>query len=170
MKTKRNIVNLTLVTCIVVLFASGCFTIPGKVVIDPDLPKENTALVIISEAIRVIEYNGIDVTKTWYSNNNPRVNKVTLPAGEATLFFNIRAVFARGNTEMTINLENLETTYDFEAGKDYTIGVYASQNIGTFFNPKQTLILAIWDKAISNANPGNTQNDRILKSWELGEF
>ena len=170
MKTKNWLFSFAFLFCIVFLLGTSCITIPGKVVVDPELPQENSTLVMMSSAINVITYNGIDVSKTWYSNNKPRVNKVTLPAGETTLFFNLRAVFGRGNINMIINIENIEVRYNFEAGKEYTLGVYASNNIGTLFNPRQKLFLAIWNKAFSDANPGGSHNDKILRSWELGEF
>ena len=169
MRTRKINYGLLFVTVVIALLATGCFSIPHKLVFDPDLPKEETALVMISNTIIVNEYNGVDVRKAWYPANRARIYKATLPAGESSIHFDISATFSRGNRYITVNREKIELTYNFEAGKEYTIGVYGSKNKGNIFIPKNTLILAIWGQAFSNANPGRNRESE-LKSWELGDF
>jgi hypothetical protein len=153
------------------LVVSGCFsTPPGKIVYDPDLPKEQTAYVVIDSTIEVVEYNGINVNKAWYPRNNLRLNKITLPAGDTTLGINIKGAAARGNTIYNIRINDLQLKYNFEAGKDYTIALFNTKNIGTFLRPKQEVYLAIWGKAFNDGSPGISRDDLILKSWKIAEF
>ena len=145
-------------------------TPPGKTTIDPDLPQEETAVVVFSDSICVKEYNGINVEKEWYPGKLRKMT-VTMPAGNTHLLFDILTVFERGNNNFyTFDPRNLELNFNFEAGKEYTVSVYASKNEGTLFNPKQKVVLAIWDKIYSSGNPGNNEGAHIVKSWELAEF
>ena len=143
---------------------------PGKITLDSDIPTEESAVVLFNNSIYVKEYNGIDVEKEWYPKGNYRYMTVTMPAGETHLLFDISVSFRRGNTYYTFDPKNLELKYDFAPGKEYTVSLYASKNEGGLFNPKQKVVLAIWDKIYSNADPGNNEGDHIIKSWELAEF
>ena len=166
----RKILVIVALVFITILIC-GCFSTPaGKINFDPNLPSEETAYIVISQAIFVKEYNGINVQDTWYKNDKLRVNRVTLPAGEANLLFNIRAAFGRGNITYTLRIEDIQFKHNFEAGKEYTIGVYAGPNTGGFFSPKQKVYLAIWDRSISGGNPGNNYGSSIIRSWEISEF
>ena len=145
-------------------------TPPGKTTIDPDMPLEEAAVVVFHNSVNIKEYNGINIEKEWYPKDKLRKMTVTMPAGETHLLFDIYASFDRGNTTYTFRPRDLELKYDFEAGKEYTVSVYASKNEGNFFQPKQKIFLAIWDKIYSDANPGNNEEAHIVKSWELAEF
>ena len=168
---QKKLFSFVIVVSIALLMA-GCNTTPrGSVVIDSELPSENTALVMITSGIRVTEYNGIDVSESWYPRNQGRINRVTMPAGNTTLLFNINALFGGGNVNIRVRMEDIMINYNFEAGKEYTISLYAPRaESSTFFNPRQTLILAIWGRAFHDANPGSSYQNQILRSWELGEF
>jgi len=143
---------------------------PGKMTIDPDLSKAESAVVIFHNSINVKEYNGISVKDEWYPKGKWRRMTVTIPGGETHLLFDIDAGFDRGNTTYTFRPRDLELKFNFEAGKEYTVSLYASKNEGTLFAPKQKVVLAIWDKIYSDADPGNREGDHVIKSWELGEF
>jgi hypothetical protein len=143
---------------------------PGVITIDPDLPKEKSAVVVFHSSINVKEYNGINVKGEWYPKGEWRKLTATIPAGETHLLFDIHASFDRGNTTYSFRPKDLELKFDFEAGREYTMSIYASKNEGNFLFPKQKVVLAIWDKIYSDANPGNKEGDHVIKSWELGEF
>jgi len=143
---------------------------PGVASIDPDISPERAAIVVFSHAIKVKEYNGIDVKEEWYPEGKSRKMTVTMPGGETYLLFDIWASFDRGNTTYTFNPKDMEMKFDFEAGKEYTVSLYASKNEGNFLFPKQRIVLAIWDKIYSDANPGNREEAHVIKSWELAEF
>lgn len=159
-----------IIVCFTALIVSGCFSTPaGKIVYDPELSAENTTYVVFCGTIFVQEYNGINVSDTWYPRGKLRVNRVTLPAGDTTVGINIRGEFSRGNTIYTIRIDDVQLKYDFEQGKEYTIGLYIAENTGNFLFPKNKIMLAIWGKAFPDGSPGRTKPDLILKSWELGE-
>jgi hypothetical protein len=145
-------------------------TPPGKTTIDPDIPPEKAAVVVFNSAVNIKEYNGINIEKEWYPKDKLRKMTATMPAGDTHLLFDLYASFERGNTTYTFRPRDLELKFNFEAEKEYTVSVYASRNEGTLFNPKQKIVLAIWDKIYTDANPGNNEGDHIVKSWELGEF
>ena len=143
---------------------------PGKMTIDSDLPKEKSAVVIFPSSINIKEYNGINVKDEWYPKGKWRKMTVTIPGGETHLLFDISASFDRGNTTYTFTPKDLELEFNFEAGKEYTVGLYISKNEGSFLFPKQKIVLAVWDKIYSDADPGNREEDHVIKSWELSEF
>jgi len=173
MKTGKLIFGFACIAFVAVSL-TGCFSLfgprPGKVAFDPSLPKEETAVIIFPEFIHVKEYNGIDIENEWYPKKKPRKVTATIPAGETHLLFDVNAGFSRGNTTYTFRSKDLELKFNFQAEEGYTVSMYASKNEGGFFSPKQKVILAIWDRIYSDANPGNTEENHILRSWELGEF
>ncbi|MCL1812465.1 MAG: hypothetical protein FWG29_02955 [Treponema sp.] len=115
---------------------------------------------------KVSQYNGIDVLDAWYPNGKFRKNTVTLPAGNTSVIFNLSAVISVGNTNFLIKAEDIELRFDFEAGKEYQLGVYR-ENMGaqTFFLGRIKYGIAIWDKAVSH----NYKLDKAIKHWELGQ-
>jgi len=143
---------------------------PGEITIDTNLPAEESAVVIFSESILVKEYNGIDVKDAWYPKDRTRKMTITMPAGEAHLLFDIYASWSRGQVNYYFEPKDVELKFNFEAGKEYTVSLYAGKNEGNFFIPKQKIIMAIWDRIYSDANPGNNEESHIIKSWELGVF
>jgi len=171
----RRMTLLGVICVILAVSLTGCLSLlltplPGKITIDPELPIEKNAVVVFHSSIFIKEYNGINVKDEWYPKGNYRKMTVTIPGGETDLLFDISASFDRGNTTYTFRPKDLELKFDFEAGKEYTVSVYRSKNLGNFFIPKQKIYLAIWDKIYSDANPGNAQEDHVVKSWELTEF
>ena len=172
----KNRLTLHWITILIIaLFAflaisSSASAPPGKITLDPGLPLEESAVVVFHSSICVKEYNGIGVENEWYPKDKLRKMTITMPAGETHLLFDIYASFDRRNTTYTFRPKDLELKFNFEAGKEYTVSIYASKNEGDFFSPKQKVILAIWDKIYSDANPGNTEESHIVKSWELSEF
>ena len=174
MKTGKFIFGLVFIT-VMAISLTGCLSLlfaprPGVVTMDPNLPKEKAAVVVFHSSIKVKEYNGIDVKGNWYPKDEWRKITATIPGGETHLLFDIWGVFDRGNITYTFEPKDLELKFDFEAGKEYTVSIYASKNEGSFVFPRQKVFLAIWDRIYSDANPGNTHEDSIIKSWEFGEF
>jgi hypothetical protein len=157
--------------CTVLLF-SGCSSIArqmsaGTVVYDESLPPEQSALVVFSDTIRVLEYNGIGVEEGWYPNGKNRINKVTLPAGETAIRFNLRAYASQGNYTVRISADDIELRFNFEAGNEYTVALY-TKSLGFLKNTEYGM--AVWGYASETASPGGADADKIIKSWKLGEF
>ena len=173
MKTGKFIVGFAFIALLAVSL-TGCLSLfgprPGVITLDPNLPIEQSAVVVFHNSIYIKEYNGIGVNDEWYPKGKWRNITATIPAGETQLLFDIWVSFSRGNTTYTFRPKDLELKFNFEAGKEYTVSLYASKNEGTLFAPKQKVVLAIWDKIYSDADPGNREGDHVIKSWELGEF
>jgi hypothetical protein len=174
MKTIKKYIVLTAVLCVTLLI-SGCMTVAsvarqasaGKIVYDESLPPEKSALVVFSDTIYVMEYNGISVEEAWYPKKKYRINKVTLPAGEASILFNLSAVVNQGNYAVSIAQDDLELRFDFEGGKEYTVAMY-TKSLG--FLKDTEYGLAVWGYASQTASPGGADKDKIIKSWKLGQF
>jgi hypothetical protein len=168
MKTQR-FVFVTAVLC-AALSVSGCASIArqlsaGKVVFDESLPPEQSTVVVFDDSIHVLEYNGIGVEQSWYRNKKYRVNTVTLPAGETTILFDYYFSITRGNTIFTATEDKIELKFDFEAGKDYTVGAYTRTE--GFIIVETEYGIAVWDHA-TTGKPGGV--GRSIKSWKLGTF
>jgi hypothetical protein len=159
MKTGKFIVSFACIAALVVSL-SGCFSLSAKITVDPDLPIESSAMVMIPSVIHVKEYNGINVKELWYPKNEFRDITVIMPAGETHLLFDMYAGFVWGNTTYNFKPKDVVLKYNFEAGKEYTIGVTLSD--------KKVVVLAIWDGFYPNELPRG--DDLIVKSWELGRF
>jgi hypothetical protein len=156
-------------TALMAVLLSGCISMPRNVMIDSELPKEQTALVSIDNEIQVVEFNGINIRDAWYGGDKWYHINAVIPAGETRLLFNLGSSFMRGNVSYTIRRNDLQLVYNFEAGKEYTFAVYYSENIGTLFNPRNKVFLAIWDGVLPPAK-FYSNAERILRSWEIGEF
>jgi len=178
MKTQKFIFNLMLIVlaavslnaCLTSMIANSILHAPDSITMDPDLPRDKAAVVIFGEEILVKEYNGIEVKSTWYPKDRTRIMTVTMPAGDAHLLFDIHGAWSRGNTTYRFTPKDMELKYNFEAGKEYTVGMYLGRNEGNFLIPRQKIYLAIWNRLYTDANPGYYGEENILKSWELGEF
>ncbi|MDR2313822.1 MAG: hypothetical protein LBE02_04740 [Spirochaetaceae bacterium] len=164
------------VVCAVVLCAaltvSGCVSIAreiarqisaGTIVYDQSLPAEQSVLVVFGDTIHVLEYNGIAVEEAWYPDGKYRINKVTLPAGETSILFNLRADVDQGNSITRISANDIEMRFTFEAEKEYTVGVYTKSQ-GFFKNTDYGV--AIWGYAVL----GGADANKIIKTWKLGEI
>ncbi|MDR1308086.1 MAG: hypothetical protein LBK74_11000 [Treponema sp.] len=167
----KNCAGVAVVLCTALLF-SGCSSIArqlsaGKIIYDESLPVEQNALVVFSDTIHVLEYNGIGVEDSWYPKGKYRINKITLPAGETTIQFNLRAYVSQGNYSVSIKADNIELRFNFEAEKEYTVAVY-TKSLGLFKNTEYGV--AVWGYASQTASPGGADAGKILKSWKLGEF
>ena len=175
MKKGKFVFGLACIALMAVLL-SGCISMPRNVMIDSELPKEQTALVSIDNEIQIVEFNGINIRDAWYGGDKWYHINAVIPAGETRLLFNLSTTFFRENVSYWIKRDNLQLVYNFEAGKEYTFAVYYSENIGTFFNPRNKAFLAIWDgvitprKNLSNDGKIYSNAERILRSWEIGEF
>jgi hypothetical protein len=147
----------------IALLFSGCFSIPSKVVYDPDLPKEEAAVVTFDSTIRVQQVNDTDVKDTWYPNKRDRINKVSLPAGTAAITLNYSIYIERGNTIYHITRNDLELRFNFEAKRNYAVGAYVERE-EVFMSSKRFYGIGIWN----NFNDvGNKK--KAIKFWELGE-
>jgi hypothetical protein len=148
----------------------GCASITrqlsaGELVFDESLPPEKRTAVVFGDSIHVLEYNGIGVEDSWYRNGKYRINRVALPAGETTILFDYYLSFSRGNTIFRATEEEIELRFDFEAGKDYTVGAYTKTEGFIFIEIEYGI--AIWDHA-TTGSPGSV--DKSIKSWKLGTF
>ena len=162
-----TILVITLFAFLAISSATTRAPSPGFITVDPDLPLEQSTVVKIYSYIFVAEYNGINVSDEWYPNGEWRNVTVTMPAGETHLLFDMNRRFSRGNTTYTLRLKDMELKFNFEAGKEYTVGT-SIRDEGNIFSPKGKLLLAIWDRIF--ADEYSREADRIVKSWELGEF
>lgn len=144
---------------------------PGKITVDPNVPAEKSAVVKFHSSLNIKEYNGIDVREEWYPKGKWRIVTATIPGGETNFLFDMHASFKRGNTIYHFRREDLGLKFNFEAGKGYTVIVYAkyAKNEGTLFSPKQIVFLAILDGDDMNFVLDVKEN-LIIKEWELGEF
>jgi hypothetical protein len=169
----KKYVLATAVFC-AALMVFGCGTIgaiarqasAGTIVYDETVPAEQSALIVFSDTIHVLEYNGIAVEEAWYPNEKYRINKVTLPAGETSIRFNLRASISQGNYITNISADDIELRFNFEAGKEYTVALY-SKSLG--FLKGTEYGVAVWGYASQTATPGGADADKIIKSWKLGE-
>jgi hypothetical protein len=167
---KRKIYFLTVIVSVALLFLS-CSSMfkamaTAKITHDPDLPKEQTALVIFNSNIRVQQYNGIDVKDAWYPKGKDII-KVTLPAGSAAVTLNYSIYFTEGDRITEIKRNNLEMRFDFEAGKEYAVGAYGlrGESKGFLKGYNWTYGIGVWSKT---SDVGS--RDKAIKYWELGDL
>jgi hypothetical protein len=153
-----------LVLCAAML-VSGCTTIINW---DESLSPEKSALVVFSDAIHVLSYNGISVEDAWYPARRYRTNKVTLPAGEMSLVFDLKYVTGSNYHTRIFSGKNIELRFNLEAGKEYTLGPYRKTE--GFIIEKGEFGAAIWSFAASGGMPGIFDENKIIKTWKLGEF
>jgi hypothetical protein len=158
------------------LLVLGCGTIAasiarqasaGTIVYDQSLPPEESTLVAFGDTIYVMEYNGIAVREAWYPDGKYRINRVTLPAGETSILFDYRSTVRQGDYTYTLRGNGIELRFNFEAGKEYTVGIY-SKSLGLFVGSEYGV--AIWDFVSQSGPIGGGEASRIIKSWKLGEF
>jgi len=173
MKTGKFIVGCAFVVFMAVVL-SGCALIttavrstPRNITVDPDIPAEEAAVVKIDYNIAVKEYNGINIEKVWYPNDDLKAINAAMPGGETHLLFDIYKTFDSLNESYSFRARDIELKYNFEAGKKYRLGLY-TVDTGTLLNPKRKIFLAVWD---SDAASGSGESDNaLLKSWELKEI
>jgi len=124
--------------------------------------------IVFGEGILVINCNGKYVYDEYYSSKENNhvwsLKKETLPAGPSTINFDVYYVNHKINLNVITMLQNLEFTWNFEAGKEYTIAVDAN-----LLNPFVTeYIVAIYNFASKTGSAGSAS--QIVKSWKFGEF
>ena len=137
---------------------------PRNVMVAPDMPIVDTAVIKIDYYIFVKEYNGINVESEWYSNDRLKTISATIPAGETHLLFDIYMVFTRNQATYSFRPKDIELKYDFEPGRKYRVGMF-TENIGNFIFPRRKIFLAIWDM-----EPAPGSGKEPLRSWELSEI
>ena len=145
------------------LLLMGCKS-TGRINLGPDLPREETTRITFSEVLVVQEINDIRVYNEFYPRERSRENVVTLPAGEITMLFNLRAYVRRGqNLVVRVFDDDLVVIYNFEPGKRYSIGLYVeSLGAAGFFLGHFKYSIGIWENANMRGRPART--------WELGEW
>jgi len=126
------------------------------------------AKVVFGEGILVINYNGKNVYDEYYSSSQNyhswRLHEETLSAGASTINFDVYFVDHKINVNVIPKIQNLEVTWNFEAGREYTIAVYSK-----LLNPFLTeYVIAIYDFASKTGKAGSAS--QIIKSWKFGEF
>jgi hypothetical protein len=122
--------------------------------------------IVFGAGIFVINCNGQYVYDEYYPPKNRvwRVNKETLQAGASTINFDVYFVDHKINMNVILVLQNFEFTWNFEADKEYTVGVYSK-----LLNPFETeYVIAIFDYAskTGSVDPKN----HMIHSWKLAEF
>ena len=164
MLLKKQFILITVISAALAIFSCN---ITGNIVLDPDMPAEQTAKVRFQRSIYVTHYNGIDVEDAWYPRGYLKANTVTLPAGETTLNFDIAYSFSYFKINYSLDVNDIELRYNFEPGKEYTVGNYVSENLGNFFIPKFKVYVGIWDQIY----PADTrpEKNKAIRSWEIGE-
>ena len=70
-----------------------------------------------------------------------------------------------GGYYTSVKVENIVFQFDFEAGKEYTVGRY-TESTGFLGMGKTKVGIAIWDTAMPKLNGDKS---KAIKSWELGE-
>ena len=145
------------------LLLLGCKS-TGRIDLDPSVPSELTTRVTFSDVLVVYELNNTRVYNDFYPRERVRENIVTLPAGETTMLFNVRANVRRGqNLIVRVNIDDILLSYDFEPGKRYSVSLY-TEGLGaaSFFLGHFKYGIAIWDNASARGRP--------IRNWELGEW
>lgn len=162
MKNKITKISIFPLTIIVFLFNS-CFSIPTvKIIIDDNIPQEDTAVVMVSSNITITKFNDIDVLKEWYPKNVRRNLELTIPSGETNFIYNMFWQVSIGQVNSWIEGKDLKFSFNFEDGKEYTIGYY-SKSVGFFIAQRHELYLAIWDCLYPDATPDKSHKNRIIK-------
>ncbi|MDR1287483.1 MAG: hypothetical protein LBK08_07735 [Treponema sp.] len=168
--TVRKCAVLAALLC-ATLPVSGCRSIArelsaGKFTYDESVSPEKSALVVFTDTIRVVSYNGTNVDrKVWYPKVKTRINKVTLPARAASIHVDLRCDITRGPVIYRITRNDIELRFKFEAGKEYTVSGY-SKGKGFLGLESLEFGVGIWEYA--STNPGNL--NKMIKSWKLGEL
>jgi hypothetical protein len=158
-----------LLTIIVLLFSS-CFSAPtARIMVDEKIPQENTAIVMVSSNITITKFNGIDVKSKWYPKNGRRNLSLTIPAGETHFIYNMYWQVTSGQVNQWLEGKDLNFSYNFDVGKEYTIGYY-SKYVGVFLNPKHELYFAVWDRLYPNATPDKSHESRIIRQWLVSTY
>ncbi|GHV86304.1 hypothetical protein AGMMS50230_19170 [Spirochaetia bacterium] len=149
------------------------FPRPARTVLEPNVrtvrkPPETsagTATVVFGTGFRVFDYNGTDVYDEWYPKSKARTghrhlwqpNRIAVPAGGTTIAFDYGFFGGR----------NIELSYSFEAGKEYTLAVFY-QYYNADSPRKSGLYMGLWNKADKRGKAGRL-DDSLIKAWRLSE-
>jgi len=164
MKQYLTTKGIFLLTVTVLLFGSCLSLPPAKISMNGDIPQEKSAIVMVCDDIVITELNGVDVEHILYPKNARRNLLLTIPAGETHFNYNMHWTVSTGQVSSWIEGKDLKFLFNFEAGKEYTVGYYAKY-VGSFFNPRYELYLAVWDCVYRNATPDRSHEKRIIKQW-----
>ncbi|MDR1388560.1 MAG: hypothetical protein LBJ31_01095 [Treponema sp.] len=170
MSRKKAVWAMLFVCAVFLLF--GCETISRlstaeDITVD-DTAAEKSALVIFGPEVYVLEYNGVDVEKEWYPRKKTRLNRITLPAGDTTLRFNLDFEISSGGIIYRYRQKNVEMQYTFEAGKEYTVAPYGKTIERRFLTENHFEYgLGIWDRASTDGTGWSVET--AIKSWKLGD-
>jgi hypothetical protein len=145
------------------------YYLPPKTVIPGELGRTNPegeATVVFGKGVYIMNLNGKYVYDDLYPDftHNWRVNWQTIPAGNTTINFNIRHYDAKINLSVLISYINLEFTYFFEPGREYTLAI--EERLVSPFVTEYSLNL--YDLATVDGSAG--PRGRIIKSWPLSRF
>ncbi|GHV86303.1 hypothetical protein AGMMS50230_19180 [Spirochaetia bacterium] len=157
------------------------FPRPAKTVLEPQAKpvqkppaaSTGTATVIFGVGFWVFDYNGADIYDEWYPKGKVttgerhlwRVNKVAVPAGGTTITFDTYFETPGWQTTFIFVGQNYELSYNFEAGKEYTLALFAR----TPAPGQREVYLGLWPKANRSGMQGRIDDDSLLKSWKLAE-
>jgi len=149
---------------------SSCLT-THKMVVDTNVPEDQTATVTFVNDPRngyfiVKEWNNIKIVDELYGNksiSSDDKTKLTVPAGNTSLTFDVEFAIGGGNSYATYTLKNIELRYDMEQGKLYKIkGLIKAKSLSLFKSNVYEAFVSIYDVT-------DIKNIELLKEWKLGE-
>ena len=159
----KKLGKLAILSIISIVVIAGCVTAPTSfITIDKDIPQGESANIIVSSNITITEFNGDDVKNEWYRRNSRRTLNLKIPAGETQFIYNMYWQVSRGQVNSWLEGKDLTFSFNFEAGRKYTIGFY-SKRAGSFLSQRHELYLAVWDVIYQDAKPERNHEKNIIK-------
>jgi len=170
MENKSNKKQVFIITILIFLF-SGCFSVPmTQIVVDKEKPQEETAVILVRSSITITNFNGKDVKDEWYPKDKRKFLKLTIPAGETNFVYNMFCQMSNGQVTTTISGNNIKFSFNFEAGKEYTVGHYAKSKKTGFFSNVNELYIAVWDRLYTEELVLKSREDRVIRQWLVKVF
>ncbi|MCL2800897.1 MAG: hypothetical protein FWD28_03980 [Treponema sp.] len=169
MKIRTIALYLSVITLFV--FSAGCGSMPVRPhVLDQDLPKEQTTTVLLHHAIKVKEYNGLNI-ESWNPrrSSNSHMIRASFPGGESVLLFDLDLWIYMGNISYIFRRDDLVLRYTFDAGKEYTIGFHhrRDETATTSRRNRWIVSIEIWE-GVTQTRPKD--ESKVIRSWDIGEF
>jgi hypothetical protein len=154
----KRIAALTLL--IAAAAAADAWTKTG-LVLDPAVPKAQTALVTFGEGVFPRQVNGINIRKAWYGGDEKWSNvavEARIPEGTMQLEFDLAVIFGSAYHQSKYQGKNFKTELDIEAGKKYLLTVESARVVRDETSVR--IISIVWYDTTGRSKV-------MLKSWEL---
>ena len=149
---------------------TGCLSAPtSQIIVDDNIPQRDTAIIMVGHNIKITNFNGIYVEDEWYPNNRRSNLRLTIPAGETHFIYNMNWQISTGQVNSWLEGNDLEFFFNFEVGKEYTVGFY-EKSVGTTLNRRFELYLVVWDRLFPNAQPDRSHENNIIQQWLVRIF